>query len=318
MDYLQNIGIIGINARLKRLSDSLSSQIGKIHKDQGIELEPRWFTVATLLNDEGRTSIQKLSEKLGISHPAVIQIVNGLKAKQYIKTEKGKDDRRMTYVELTDKGKSAYRDSKNNYEIIERSLEKLFSSKDYDVLDQLSILENAAGNNNLYNQVAETLKEKQMNEVKIIRYSKKYKNDFERLNTEWLHKYFTVETTDKKMLSYPEREIIKKGGEIFFALLDDKVVGTCAVIKIDKSTYELAKMAVTKEARGMQAGKKLGLTVIGFAISKGAKKVVLDTNTKLVAATNLYRKLGFIKMPYDYDDKYQRDLFRMELNLENV
>ena len=31
-------------------------------------------------------------------------------------------------------------------------------------------------------------------------------------------------------------EIRKKGGEIFFALLDNKVVGTCAVIKIDKST----------------------------------------------------------------------------------
>ena len=63
-------------------------------------------------------------------------------------------------------------------------------------------------------------------------------------------------------------------------------------------------------------GKKLGLTVIGFAVSKGAKKLFLDTNHKLTAAMQLYRKLGFVVVPFEYDNKYKRELIRMELNLK--
>ena len=62
---------------------------------------------------------------------------------------------------------------------------------------------------------------------------------------EWLEKYFTVEPIDKEILNSPGEEVIKKGGEVFFALLDNEVVGTCAVIKVGRKTYELTKMAVT-------------------------------------------------------------------------
>jgi ribosomal protein S18 acetylase RimI-like enzyme len=151
--------------------------------------------------------------------------------------------------------------------------------------------------------------------VKIISYQKKYKNDFRKLNIEWLEKYFTVEPTDKKIIDSPEEEIINKGGEVFFALLNNEVIGTCAVIKVDRKTYELTKMAVTEKAQGKQVGNKLGLTVIGFAVSKRAKKLVLDTNHKLTVAIHLYRKLGFVTIPYEYDNKYKRELLRMELNL---
>ena len=88
-----------------------------------------------------------------------------------------------------------------------------------------------------------------MNEVKIVPYNKKYKEDFTRLNIEWLQKYFIVEPADEKMLSSPEKEIIRNGGEIFFALLENKAVGTCAVLKVDEITFELAKMAVTEKAQ---------------------------------------------------------------------
>jgi GNAT superfamily N-acetyltransferase len=119
----------------------------------------------------------------------------------------------------------------------------------------------------------------------------------------------------KKYLISPEKEIIDKGGEVFFALLDNEVVGTCAVIKVDRKSYELTKMAVTKKSQGKQVGKKLGLTVIGFAVSKRAKRIVLDTNHKLIAEIQLYHKLGFVTIPFEYNSKYKRELIRMELIL---
>ena len=101
-------------------------------------------------------------------------------------------------------------------------------------------------------------------------------------------------------------------------MLENEVAGTCAVLKVDEATFELAKMAVDEKAQGKQIGKKLCLTAIGFAISNNAEKIVLDTNNKLEAAINLYRSLGFLAVPHKYNDKYKRDLLRMELNLKSV
>ncbi len=165
----------------------------------------------------------------------------------------------------------------------------------------------------------EGLKQKSIDEVNIVPYNRKYKSDFAKLNYEWLEKYFNTEngeTEDKRLLNNPEKEIIKKGGEIFFAILNSNVVGTCAVLKIDDTTYELAKMGVTEKAQGRQIGKKLTLTAIGYAVEKGALKLKLYTSSKLNAALNLYRGLGFIEVKGESNDRYKRKLILMELDLK--
>jgi ribosomal protein S18 acetylase RimI-like enzyme len=139
------------------------------------------------------------------------------------------------------------------------------------------------------------------------------------LNYEWLEKYFKTEKAeveDKRLLNNPEREIVKKGGEIFFAIINNVVVGTCAVLKIDDTTYELAKMGVTEKVQGRQIGKKLALTAIGYAVEKGALKLILYTSTKLSAALNLYRGLGFVEVNGESNDRYKRKLILMELDLK--
>lgn len=64
----------------------------------------------------------------------------------------------------------------------------------------------------------------------IIRWEQKYRNDFIRLNREWIERYFRLEPCDLKILGNPEAEIIDKGGEIFFAVKNDAVIGTCALV----------------------------------------------------------------------------------------
>jgi ribosomal protein S18 acetylase RimI-like enzyme len=102
---------------------------------------------------------------------------------------------------------------------------------------------------------------------------------------------------------------------IFFARINNEIVGTCSAIKVNDDVFELAKMAVTEKAQGKQAGKKLALVVIGYAISQKAKTVILETASKLTAAISLYEKLGFIYVPFDHPSKYTRTTFKMKLNL---
>jgi GNAT superfamily N-acetyltransferase len=145
-------------------------------------------------------------------------------------------------------------------------------------------------------------------------YNKNYKEYFKILNLEWLELYFKVEPIDMDLLSNPDK-IIDEGGEIFFAKLDNIIVGTCALLKIDENTFELAKMAVTKKAQGKKIGEQLGKAAIDYAKKKQIKIIILESNTLLLPALNLYRKLGFVEVPGYISSKYSRSNIKMELKL---
>jgi N-acetylglutamate synthase-like GNAT family acetyltransferase len=98
------------------------------------------------------------------------------------------------------------------------------------------------------------------------------------------------------------------------ALYEGEAVGTCALIKTNQDTFELAKMAVTPRAKGKNIGFSLGQTVIYKAKEAGAKRLYLESNTKLEPAINLYHKLGFKKITGD-PSPYERCNIQMELIL---
>ena len=93
-----------------------------------------------------------------------------------------------------------------------------------------------------------------------------------------------------------------------------EILGTCALIKINDDTYELAKMAVKESARGKNIGWLLGKAITNKARELGAKKVFLESNTQLEPAINLYHKLGFQKV-VGQPSPYERCNIQMELKL---
>lgn len=114
------------------------------------------------------------------------------------------------------------------------------------------------------------------------------------MNREWIEKFFSLETSDLRILGDPEGEIIRKGGEIFLALVDGKVVGCCALIyHSETECHELAKMAVSPAAQGKGIGFLLGSALLKYAEEHGITGVCLEANTRLEASIKLYHKLGF-------------------------
>ena len=71
-----------------------------------------------------------------------------------------------------------------------------------------------------------------MDNLKIVPFKLDYKSDFEYLNRQWIEEYFVMEEEDLKTLQNPESYVMEKGGEIFFAILNDNVVGTAAMIPV--------------------------------------------------------------------------------------
>jgi N-acetylglutamate synthase-like GNAT family acetyltransferase len=155
--------------------------------------------------------------------------------------------------------------------------------------------------------------------VEIVEYKPEYKTYYKDLNYEWLEKYFEIESTDEKILSNPEKEIIEKNGFIFFALLEDNVIGTCTLMKHDNAHYELSKMCVTEKYQRNGVGEKLIDKVISKASQLGVEEIALCTNSRLTAAFNLYTKKGFkiIENPVAFNSAYNRKSFYMRLNLND-
>ncbi len=153
-------------------------------------------------------------------------------------------------------------------------------------------------------------------DIQIIKYDLKYADAFAALNFEWLEKYFYIEDYDRTVLLNPEDKIIKPGGEILFALIGDKVVGTVALIKRGEGVFELSKMGVTEDFKGQRIGQKLMYACIHYAgIELGVTRLFLDSNRKLSPAITLYHKVGFKEIPVPKDSPYERCNIRMELIL---
>jgi GNAT superfamily N-acetyltransferase len=130
--------------------------------------------------------------------------------------------------------------------------------------------------------------------IEIIPYLPIYKESFKQLNMAWLEKFFVVEDFDLEVLSNPEKYILDKGGFIFFAKHDKKIVGTCALMKDSENTWELTKMAVDDAYQGKKIGHKLAEAVIEKFKSFGHGALFLESNSKLVNALHIYKKLGFV------------------------
>lgn len=154
-----------------------------------------------------------------------------------------------------------------------------------------------------------------MNDFTIIDFSPEYQDVFKRLNEEWISTYFEMEPEDQIFLNNPDEYIIQKGGFILLGVVSKEVVATCAMKKINETTYELCKMCVSPSAQG----KNIGYRLCEAAIEKGrqlkASKIYLETNSKLLPAIQLYHKLGF-KRVNPVSPKYQRVDVTMELVID--
>lgn len=163
------------------------------------------------------------------------------------------------------------------------------------------------------------LHQENKNEIQIVPYSSIYQDAFKNLNKEWIVTFFKMEEADYKALDHADTYIIGNGGYILVALLNSQPVGVCALIKMNDAIYdfELAKMAVSPKVHGQGIGLTLGQAIIEKAISLGAERIYLESNTLLVPAINLYKRLGF-KEVFGRPSQYERVDIQMELVLKAI
>jgi len=153
-----------------------------------------------------------------------------------------------------------------------------------------------------------------MQNCQIIEYADEHQSAFRMLNIEWLDRYKLTEPRDLEVLDDPRKTILENGGVIYLAQIENQIIGSAALMKEHDDVYELAKMAVAIEFRGMGISSLLIEKCLAKAKELKASKITLFSNHQLKAALGLYEKYGFQHVPV-VDSPFLTADVKMELVL---
>jgi DNA-binding MarR family transcriptional regulator/N-acetylglutamate synthase-like GNAT family acetyltransferase len=304
MEFYSLAGHMALGSRLRRLADTLTTDAERLYQLYGVEIDPRWFPVFYMLLNKKSAAITELAEDIGQTHPAVSQVVREMIKAKVVEANKCPEDARVNRVSLTPRGKAISKRLSPQCADVNIAVDEIFTAAGTDLWAELDAIEYELGQKSLYERVSNTRKVRESQSTEIVPYSPKYKKAYKKLNEAWIEKHWELEQSDHKALDKPKENIINQGGYIAIAVHEGEAVGTCSLINMGDDSYELAKMAVDDIMKGKGVGYQLGWHVMAKARELGAKRIYLESNTVLIPAINLYRKLGFKRItgpssPYD-------------------
>jgi ribosomal protein S18 acetylase RimI-like enzyme/DNA-binding transcriptional ArsR family regulator len=318
LDLIGELGELALATRLRRLADTLQKDVTDIYAEVGLDFQARWFPVLVALRGREPLPVTGLARRLGLSHQAVSKTVRLLAARGLVREVVDPDDARRNRLALSRAGNTLCRRLDRVWDEIRLANRELLDETGVPLLADLDRLETALAADSMADRVRRRLDLATPDPVRIEDYRPSYKKHFRRLNEAWLREHFRVEADDRRVLDDPNGRIIRRGGQILFALNRGDVVGTCALLRHDEQVWELAKMAVDPAHRRRGLGRRLADAAIDRVRAAGAPRLWLRTSPRLRAADRLYRSLGFRRTrrhPFP-DDAYTRQTHAMVLNLD--
>ena len=144
----------------------------------------------------------------------------------------------------------------------------------------------------------------------IVDYEPRHAAAWLALNEGWLSEGgFAFEAKDRRALDDPQGAVLASGGRIFMVEGDGEAIGCCALIPMADGGFEVAKMCVSPDARGLGLGRALMQRCEDVARAGGASRLYLETSSTLVPAGRLYRSFGFVDLPPSLSPYVRCDLW---------
>jgi len=314
MNLFEKTGKMALGSRLRLLTAKVTEDASKIYELYNVEFSPKWFPIFFILSEEGEKTITEIANDVGHSQPSITKIIKEMTIAGLVQENLKTSDKRRNMVALTEKGKILSEKFSIQYQDVGNAIESIMNEATHNLWEAIEEWEFLLEQKTLFKRVQEQKKLRESKNVQIVDYESRYHSAFKSLNVEWISTYFEMEEADYKALDNPKEYILDKGGKILVALYDDEPVGVCALIKMNDTDFEMAKMAVSPKAQGKNIGFLLGEAIVKTAKELGASKLYLESNTILKPAINLYYKLGFQKVA-GLPTPYKRCNIQMELNL---
>ncbi|NPD48065.1 MarR family transcriptional regulator [Lentimicrobium sp. S6] len=153
-DYIKDLELIGLTARIRRLNDKLMSSGKKVYKIFNIDIEPNWHLVLLLLEEKENLTVTEIASILDFSHPAVIKITKKMIEKKYLVSTKDKIDNRKQILSLTSKANLELPKLKEKWELI-RQVHAEYTSESF--MQELAQLEKKLNDKSIEQRILKKL-----------------------------------------------------------------------------------------------------------------------------------------------------------------
>lgn len=158
-DYLDELGVVAIGSRLKRLSEKVMGDATIIYKYMGQSMQPKWFTLISLLYDKKSVSIVQAAKRLGLTQPCISQFSNELIKLGLVKVTPDINDRRRKVLSLTAKGKTKYNKLLPIKNAVEKAAISICAEVDQNFYSAIQQFEKALMKKSLYQRALENYHE---------------------------------------------------------------------------------------------------------------------------------------------------------------
>ena len=295
--FLHSQAELALGSRFKAISESLYAAANAAYRDAGADIDAHWFPVLRYLHVKGPATVTKIAAAIGQTHPAVSQLAAKLRKGGWITRRADASDARRGMLELTADAERKLDKLGPVWCAIRRGARAAALRGQGSLIDALTSFENDIASGRLAAEIAHERERVLAAPIEIHPFREEWAVHFDRINTEWLERWFVVEPVDRETLSNAKKLVIDRGGRILFAALDGEVIGTCALLKEAPGVYELSKMAVETGFRGLGAGRRLLEAAIAEFERLGGTTLFLESSKRLGPALRLYESLGFVHHP---------------------
>ena len=295
--FLHSQAELALGSRFKAISESLYAAANDAYRASGVDIDAHWFPVLRYLQVKGPATVTEIATAIGQTHPAVSQLAAKLRKSGWLTRRTDKADARRGVLELSAEAERKLDRLGPVWCAIRRGARAAALRGQGTLIDALASFERDLASGRLAAEITAERERVLAADVEIHAFRPEWAVHFERINTEWLERWFVVEAVDREVLSRPRELIIERGGAMLFALLDGEVIGTCALLKEAPGVYELSKMAVETGFRGLGAGRKLLEAAIAEFARIGGTTLFLESSKRLGPALRLYESAGFVHQP---------------------
>jgi DNA-binding MarR family transcriptional regulator len=295
--FLQSQAELALGSRFKALSETMYTIANASYRAAGIELDAHWFPVLRYLQVKGPAGVGEIATAIGQTHSAVSQLAVKLRRTGWIVRKSDRNDARRSVLDLSADGERRLGTLGPIWYAIRRGAHAAVLRSGGPLLAALGKLETDLDDGRVLREILAEHARLRVAKPEVQAFRREWREHFHRINAEWLERYWTIEDIDRRVLTQPEKYILKPGGAILFALIDGEVIGTCALLQEAPGVFELTKMGVETGWRGVGAGRLLIEAVIAEFHKRHGKTLFLESNAKLKAALTLYESAGFVHQP---------------------
>lgn len=158
MDFMAEMAELALASRLRRLSDIYWQAVTATYRQSGVDFDVRWATIFVLIARQGPVAVMEIAERLGITHPAVIQVINELEKNDLILSAKSETDGRKRLLTLSERGQAMLPKLQPIWDAFIAVNGSMLAQQTHNLLQSLQEMEAQLSEKNFYDRVQEELK----------------------------------------------------------------------------------------------------------------------------------------------------------------